>query len=66
MEIIFHVGALMNFWTGLYPELDREALEEGVNMMLKVAIDILATKKIKMSGADEDPQDNHNGGQHEK
>jgi hypothetical protein len=66
MEIIFHVGALMNFWAGLYPELDREALEEGVNMMLKVAIDILAAKKIKMSGADEDPQDNHNGGQHEK
>jgi hypothetical protein len=56
----------MKFWAGLYLELDRGALEEGVNVMLKAAIDILAAKKIKISCADEDPQDNHNGGQHKK
>jgi hypothetical protein len=66
MEIICHARALMKFLARLYPELDREALEEGVNVMLKVSLDILATKKIKKSGTDEDPQDNHNDGQHKK
>jgi hypothetical protein len=66
MEIICHAGALMKFWAGLYPELDKEALEEGVNVMLKVAMDILAAKKIKLSGTGDEPQDNRNGGQHKK
>jgi hypothetical protein len=46
--------------------LDKEALEEGVNVMLKVAMDILAAKKIKLSGTGDEPQDNRNGGQHKK
>lgn len=47
LEIICHAGALMNFWVGLYPELDREAIEDGVNLMLKVALEIMSTKKNK-------------------
>lgn len=27
----------MRFWTGLYPEMDREMLIDGVNTMLRVA-----------------------------
>jgi hypothetical protein len=49
----------------LYPELDKEALE-GVNLMLKVAMDILAAKKIKLSSIGDEPQDNRNGGQQKK
>jgi hypothetical protein len=40
LEIICHAGALMKFWAGMYLELDKKALEDGVNMMLKVAMDI--------------------------
>lgn len=66
MEIICHVGALMKFWVGLYLELDKKALEDGVNVMRKVAMDIPAAKKIKLSGAGDEPQDSRNGGQHKK
>ena len=43
-------------------ELDKEALEEGVNVMLKVVIDILASKKTKLSGKGNDVQENQDGG----
>lgn len=56
----------MKFWAGMYLELDKKALEDGVNMMLKVAMDILAAKKIKLSGTDDELQDNQDGGQHKK
>ena len=41
IEIICHAGALMRFWTGLYAEVDRRMLINGVNTMLKVASNIL-------------------------
>jgi hypothetical protein len=34
----------MRFWAGLYAVLDREALEEGANTMLRIAIDLLNKK----------------------
>jgi len=49
LEIVCHAGALMKFWTGLFAEMDNEALENGVNTMLKVAMEILASKRSKMS-----------------
>jgi hypothetical protein len=52
----------MKLWACLYPELDKEALEEGVNVMLKVVIDILASKKTKLSGKGNDVQENQDGG----
>jgi len=44
IEIICHACALMRFWTGLYAEVEREMLINGVNTMLKVAAKILAPK----------------------
>jgi len=35
----------MKFWTGLCKEADREELIEGVNIMLKVAKQILADQQ---------------------
>jgi hypothetical protein len=37
IEISCHAGALKRFWTGLYAEVDREMLVNGVNTMLQVA-----------------------------
>jgi hypothetical protein len=62
LEIICHAGALMKFWAGLYPELDKKELEKGVDLMLKVAMNILASKKSKSSAEDEEMQDNQDGG----
>lgn len=63
MEIVCHAGALMKFWIGVFAELDREKLEEGVNSMLKVALEILASKRYKSSSSsimkdaeDDDPK----------
>lgn len=49
VEIICHAGAVMKFWAGLYAEMDMKEMEEGVNTMLKVAMDILATKESKVT-----------------
>jgi hypothetical protein len=50
----------MRFWIGLYAELDREMLINGVNTMLKVAAEILIP-----NGSDEDMQKQlKHGGQH--
>ena len=35
----------MQYWTGLYVEVDRRMLINGVNTMLKVATDLLLPKK---------------------
>ncbi|XP_066323111.1 uncharacterized protein [Miscanthus floridulus] len=43
-EIALH-GAPMQYWTGLYAEVDRRMLTNGVNTMLKVATDLLLPKK---------------------
>jgi hypothetical protein len=37
IEIIGHACAFMRYWTGLYAEVDREMLINGVNTMLRVA-----------------------------
>ena len=45
IEILCHAGALMQFWTGLYAEVDREMLVNGVNTMLQVAARLLLPKE---------------------
>ncbi|CAD6260944.1 unnamed protein product [Miscanthus lutarioriparius] len=60
IEIVCHACALMKYWTCLFVEMDRKTLEEGVNMTLKVAMDILATNrgnKQEVAGRTEDPED---------
>jgi hypothetical protein len=37
--------ALMTYWAGLYGEMDREQLVEGINTMLKIAKKILKRKR---------------------
>jgi len=34
----------MNYWAGLYADLDREQMIEGANLMLKVAKEVLAAQ----------------------
>ncbi|TVU23297.1 hypothetical protein EJB05_25653, partial [Eragrostis curvula] len=38
---------------GLYLEPDRQTIEEGVNLMIKIAMEMIAKKKTKTS-SDED------------
>lgn len=57
VEVICHAGALMKLWAGLFPEMDRQQIEEGVNTMLKVTMDILASKRCKTSSAVEQDLD---------
>jgi len=45
IEILCHAGALMQYWAGLYTEVERKMLINGVNTMLKVATDLLLQKK---------------------
>jgi len=63
LEIICHVGALMKFWAGLYAEVDKEAMEEGANLMLKLALDILAAKKPKLETKGNEIQEYQDGDQ---
>jgi hypothetical protein len=44
ISIVCHACALMNNWAGLYAGLDREALEDGVNTMLRIATNLLNKK----------------------
>lgn len=44
IEIICHAAALIWFWTGLYEEVDKTMLINGVNTMLRVAADLLLPK----------------------
>jgi len=41
----------MNYWTGLYAEMDKEELTEGVDTMLKVAESLLAARRRTEGGA---------------
>ena len=43
----------MRFWAGLYPELQRADLEAGVDLMIKLAMKLLASKKAR-TDADQD------------
>lgn len=47
----------MKFWAGLYSEMDKEVLKEEVNTMLKLVMDILASKKSYLGLYSE--MDNH-------
>jgi hypothetical protein len=44
VEILCHTGALMRFWAGLYADVDKEMLINGVNTMLRVAARLILTK----------------------
>jgi hypothetical protein len=35
IEILLYACAFMTYWTGLYPEATKKAIEAGVNAMLK-------------------------------
>lgn len=39
----------MWFWTGLYEEVDKEMLINGVNIMLRVAADLLLPSTLPRS-----------------
>ena len=62
IEIICLAGALMRFWTSLFPEMDREMLIDGANTMLKVATKIFIAqsaagnrvKRMKIEDCQED------------
>jgi hypothetical protein len=62
IEILCHAGALMRFWTGLYAEVEREMLINGVNTMLREAARLLLpkntagdrVKRVKSGDNDED------------
>ena len=41
----------MKFWTGLFAEMDRVMLEEGINTMVKIAVGLLASKRSRSSRA---------------
>jgi hypothetical protein len=41
IEILCHAGALMHFWTGLYADVDKEMLVNGVNTLLRVAASLI-------------------------
>jgi len=47
IAIICHACALMNYWAGLFKEIDKEALEAGVNTMLKIAASLLGKKRSR-------------------
>ena len=49
-EIVCHASALMRFWTGLFPEMDRDMLIDGANTMLKVATEIFIAQSTTGSG----------------
>ena len=44
IEILCHACALMRYWTNLCKEMDREALIEGVDTMLRVAKEVVAAR----------------------
>jgi len=48
ISVICHACALMNYWAGLFMEIDKEALEAGVNTMLKIAASLLGKKLARM------------------
>ena len=59
-SIICCVCALMGYWAGLFPEMDKEALKAGVNTMLQIAAKLLG-KKMHNDGRlllEDKPDDN--------
>jgi len=47
ISIICHACALMSYWAGLYEGMDKEAREDGVTTMLRIATDLLNKRSRK-------------------
>lgn len=47
LEIICHACVPMNYWAGLYAEVDKEQLVDGTNLMLKLAKDLPASQHTR-------------------
>lgn len=45
LEIICHACALVKYWAGLFPSIDKEKLEEGAATMLRLAKELLASQR---------------------
>ena len=61
ISIVCHACTIMSYWAGLYAGMDREALEEGINTMLRIATGLLNKKQRKgdqhlLKGSDENHQ----------
>jgi hypothetical protein len=39
----------MKFWTGLFAEMDRATLEEGIDTMVKIVVGLLTSKRSRPS-----------------
>jgi hypothetical protein len=50
LEILCSACAYMRYWACLYPELAKEVIEEGVDVMLKTTIKLVGRKKARTSG----------------
>jgi len=44
-EIICYACALMTYWAGLFPEMDKETLQAGVTTMLQIATKLMLRSK---------------------
>jgi hypothetical protein len=51
LEILCSACAYIRYWAGLFPEVMKEAIEEGVDLMLQTAIKLLDRKKAKTIGS---------------
>lgn len=47
LEIICYICALLQYWSGLFAEVDQDQLVEGANLMLKVAKEVLAVQTAR-------------------
>lgn len=52
LEIVCHACALIKFWAGLQKEVDKETLIQGVDAMLKIAVQLLAKKRLDTNQLD--------------
>jgi hypothetical protein len=60
ISISCYACALSSYWAGLYEGVDKEALEEGVTIMLRIAIDMLNNRSWKEDCQQiQDTNDNH-------
>jgi len=44
LDIVRHACALIKFWAGLQKEVDKEMLIQGVDTMIKIALQLLSKK----------------------
>jgi len=59
LDIIYHCGALIRFWAGLYSDEDKAQIAKGVDLLIKAATEFLDMKKAKVSSStgDQDVKD---------